>query len=177
MKFSGITGRLPARTLITVLVGIFFAAAFVIVFWLPNYQAASLLRREIVALRAEVAFQQQLVPLQVKLRQAEASLPSDLPTVKVEPLPLSELGRLAERIGDLAKPAGLQVAAVSPEASSAGKQGLLSVRMRLLGPMDGVRSFLVALGGFGPLVEIQSASTKVGQDGRELTLTCWLAVR
>lgn len=171
------TTRLPARTLVTVLVGIFFAAAFVVVFLLPDYRGADRLRGQIASLRTAMALKQKMVPLQLQLGKAEALLPKDLPAVKLEPLPLADLNRLSERIGDLAGPAGLQVVTVSPEASSAGKSGLLSVQMRLLGPIAGIRRFLLAMGQFGPLVGIQSATTKVGQEGRELSLTCWLAVR
>lgn len=169
--------RLPARTVVTLLVGIFFAAAFVIVFLLPDYRGAARLREGIAALRTEVALKQTMVPLQLRLGKAEVLLPKTLPSVKLTPLPLAELNRLSERIGELAGPAGLQVVSVAPEAASAGKNGLLSVRLRLLGPITGIRTFLLALGRFGPLVSIQNASTKVGADGRELTLTCWLAVR
>lgn len=176
MRLDGIKAKLSMRTVATLVVGAFFAAAFAIVLVLPEYQANSRSQDAIATLRAEVALQKELLPLLGALRKAEAALPENIPAAKLEPLPLAELSQLSGRIGDLAATAGLQVITISPEASSVGKHGLLSVRMRLSGPMEGVRAFLLGLGEFGPLVSVQNATTKVGSNGRELDLTCWLAV-
>lgn len=177
MNLGNFTGRLPARTVATVVVGILFAVGFVIVFLIPDYREAARMRQERIELQAEINLQKQLVPLREKLLKADATLAKGNFLVKAEPLPLSEVGQLTARIGDMAKPAGLRVASVSPEVEAAGKRGLLAVHLRLLGPIGGMRDFLLSLARFGSLVAIEKASTKLGQDGRELTLTCWLTVR
>ena len=170
-------GRLPARTVVTLVTGALVAVGFVVVFLMPEYRESAQLRLRIAELRADLDLQRQLVPIRAALRQAEAGLPPADLTVKPASLPLAEVGRLTEIMTELAKPSGLTVDAVSPDASSVGKNGRLAVTARLRGSMEAMREFLLALCRFAPLVKIESAATQVGRDGRELSLKCWLAVR
>lgn len=177
MTLKELKGRLPARTLAVLVSGVVVAVGFVAVFLIPEYREASLARFRIAALRSDLDIQRQLAPVRASLKVAEASLPADDVLVTPEALPLSEVGRLVEIIGDMAKPLGLSVDGVTPEAASAGKNGRLAVKVQLRGAMESLRAFMLALCQLPSLVKVESASTQMGQDGRELTLKCWLAVR
>jgi hypothetical protein len=177
MRLADVAGRLPARTVALLVAGVLLTGAFVAVFLLPEYRQAARLRQAIAETRADIAVQTRLAPVRARLRQAEAALPESGLMARPEPLSLTDVGRLVEIFDDLAKPTGLRLTAVMPEANSVGKNGLLAVDLRLLGPLGATRDFFTALGRFAPLVAIESATTLVGQDGRELALKCWLVVR
>lgn len=177
MILSTLRQRLPARTLGTLLVGVLLAVCFLLVFVIPEYREAARLRIRIAETKLDIDVRTRLAPMLAKLAKAEAGLPKSNLPAKPEPMPLADVDRLTELLDALAKPVGVRLAAVTPQANSAGKNGLLAVDLRLLGNMDGFHDFLVALGRFGPLVSVESATTMVGADGRELLLKCWLAVR
>jgi hypothetical protein len=177
MTLHELKGRLPARTVGTLVVGALVALGFVAVFLLPEYRQAARLRLDLIELRADLDIQRRLAPVRASLQKSEAALPPADLRVTPGTLPLSEVGRLAEIVGELAKPSGVSVDAVSPDASSVGKSGRLAVTVRLHGEMEAMRTFLLSLCHFAPLVKVESGSTQMGRDGRELTLKCWLAVR
>lgn len=177
MRLADLSKRLSARILATVVAGVLVALGFLAVFVIPEYREAGRLRQQIVVAKADIEIQSRLAPLRAKLTKAESVLGLGGLTVKAEPMPLRDVGRLTEIVEGLAKPAGLRVASVSPEPNSAGRNGLLAVNIRLLGAMAAIREFLLSLCRFGPLVSIESATSVVGADGRELSLKCWLSVR
>jgi hypothetical protein len=122
MTLAELKRRLPARTLATLVAGLVVAVGFVAVFLIPEYRAAAALRLRIAALRSDIEIQRQLAPVRANLKKIEASLPSGNLRVEPEPLPLSEIGQLAVIMGGMAKPLGLTVDSVSPDASSVGKK-------------------------------------------------------
>jgi hypothetical protein len=177
MKIAELSRRLPPRTVMTLFTGAVVAVGFLVVFVIPEFREAGRLREAIAGIKADIDIQTRLAPVRAKLRKDASVLPKsgELPTI--EPMPLSDVGRLTELLDELAKPAGVRLAAVTPEANSAGKNGMLAVDLRLLGSLGAMHEFLLGLTRFPPLVSIESATTMVGQDGRELALKCWLAVR
>lgn len=177
MNFSTLRQRLPARTWGILLVGVLLAVCFLFVFMIPEYRHAARLRVRIDEAKRDVAIRAKLAPFLARLRKAEAELPKNVTASKPTPMPLADVDRLTELLDALAKPVGVRLAGVTPRANSAGKNGLLAVDLRLLGPVGGLHDFLLALGRFDPLVSVASATTMVGPDGRELLLKCWLAVR
>ena len=92
-------------------------------------------------------------------------------------LPLAEVERLTTIFDALAGPHGLRLSAVSPDAASVTRDKLMAVRLAFSGTPAAAREFLLDLGGFGPLVKVESVTTVFGREGREYTLKCWLAVR
>jgi len=177
MTLAELKRRLPARTLGTLVAGLVVAVGFVAVFLIPEYREAATLRMRIAALHSDIEIQRQLAPVRASLKKAEGSLPPGNLRLEPEPLPLSEIGQLAVIMGGMAKPLGLTVDSVSPDASSVSKNGQLAVKVQLRGALESMREFLLALCRFAPLVKVESATTQLGGDGRELTLKCWLAVR
>lgn len=177
MNAATLRQRLPARTLVTLLVGLLLAVGFLLVFVLPEYRDAARLRDAITETRLDIDIRTKLAPMLAKLAKVEAELPKDEKPAELKPMPLTDVDRLTELLDELAKPAGVRLAAVTPQANSAGKNGLLAVDLRVLGAMSGLHAFLAALGRFESLVSVESATTMVGGDGREMLLKCWLAVR
>ena len=159
------------------MVGVLLAVAFLFVFVIPEYREAARLRVRIAETKLDVEVRTRLAPVLAKLVKAEAALGKiDLPSKPV-PMPLAEVDQLTARFDAMAKPLGLRLMAVTPQANSAGKNGRLAVNLRLLGTMDGFHEFLTTLSRFAPLVSVESSATVVGEEGRELLLKCWLAVR
>ena len=168
---------LPARTLIVLAVVCVFSLGFVFLFLLPEYRAVDNLGRLLVERGAALETRRQMVPVVRALKDAQARMPAVGAAAELQRMPLSDVGRLTEIFDALAAPHGLRVTAVSPDASSVSRDGVLAVRLGLLGQADGFRNFLLSLGRFGPLVKVESATTLMGRDGREFTMKCWLAVQ
>ncbi|EHJ47454.1 hypothetical protein DFW101_1446 [Solidesulfovibrio carbinoliphilus subsp. oakridgensis] len=177
MTLAELKNRLPARTLAVLVAGAVIAVGFVAVFIIPDTREAEALRHQIGQLRANLELRRQLLPVAQSLKDAQAGLPSVGPVGGGERLPLAEVGRLAGIMDGLAAPLGLRVNRVSPDPSSVTRNGLVAVRLGLVGPADAFREFLLALGRYGPLVKVESLTTAVDRDGREYTVKCWLAVR
>lgn len=177
MNIVDIKKRLPARTLVLLGIGLLIALGFVAVFLVPEYREAERLRREIAVTRANLETRRQLEPVMKALREAESGMPQVGETGGAGRLALSDVGRLTDVFDGMATSLGLRVASVSPDASSVTKNGLLAVRLGLVGQADAFREFLLALGRYAPLVKIESANTMIGRDGREYSLKCWLAVQ
>lgn len=177
MTLSEIRQLLPARTLVTLTVGVVVALGFVAVFLIPEYRAVETLGRQVEELKSSLAIRRQLEPVARTLKEAQAQVPAVGPVGGEGRLPLADVGRLATIFDGMATPRGLRVSAVSPDASSVTRDGLLAVRLGFLGPPAGFRDLLLALGGFGPLVKIESVTTTAGREGREYTVKCWLAVQ
>jgi len=177
MTLAEIKNLLPARTLGFLIAGAVIAVGFVAVFIIPDYREAEALRRQIGEERANLEMRRQLLPVTQSLRQAQAGLPTVGPVGGGERLPLADVGRLADIMDTLGAPLGLRVTRVSPDPASVTRDGVLAVRLGLLGQAEAFREFLLALGRYGPLVKVESVSTMVGRDGREYLVKCWLAVR
>lgn len=177
MTLTEIRNLLPARTLGFLIAGAVIAVGFVAVFIIPDYHEADALRRQIAEARANLEMRRQLLPVAQSLMQAQAGLPTVGPVGGGERLPVADVGRLADIMDKLASPLGLRVTRVSPDPASVTRDGVLAVRLGLLGQAEAFREFLLALGRYGPLVKVESVATLVGQDGREYALKCWLAVR
>jgi hypothetical protein len=177
MTLAEIKHALPARTLLTLAVGAAVALGFVAVFLLPEYREMDLLTTQVTALRASLEERRQLEPVAKALAEAQTKMRPVGPVGGLGKLPLAEVGRLTSVFDNLATPLGLRMTAVSPDASSVTREGLLAVRLAFLGPPEAVRQFMLSLGGFGPLVKVESATTMFGREGREYTMKCWLAVQ
>lgn len=177
MTFAEIKKRLPARTLVLLGVGVLIALGFVAVFLIPEYRESERLRREIAVIRANLETRRQLEPVVRALREGEAGMPQIGDVGGGARLPLSEVGQLTDVFDGMATSLGLRVASVSPDASSVTNNGLLAVRVGLVGEADAFREFLLALGRYAPLTRIESANTVVGRNGREYSVKCWLAVQ
>ncbi|WP_029459444.1 hypothetical protein [Solidesulfovibrio alcoholivorans] len=177
MTLADLKRRLPPRTLGYLVVGALLAGAFLALFIIPDSHKAKELAVEIGQLRAALEVRRQMLPVLQSLNKARASLPAVDATEKPGRLPLSDVGRLAAIMDDLAAPSGVRMTRVSPDPASVTRGGLLAVRLGMLGEPDKFREFLLALGRFAPLVRIESVSTVVGGDGREYAVKCWLGVQ
>lgn len=177
MTFAEIKRRLPPRTLGVLAVGAAIAVGFLVVFIIPDYHSARVLRDQIGQLKTSLDVRRQLLPVVQSLKKAQASLPVAEAVGGNAALPVSEVGQLHTIFEDMIKPLGLRVMRVSPEPTSVTKNGLLAVRLGLQGPAEAFREFLLVLGRYGPMVKLESVSTTVGADGREYALKCWLAIK
>ncbi len=177
MVLAEMKKRFRPRTLLILVAGAVVSLAVLFVLVIPQHREAEQLRRRIAVARSSLEMRRQMEPVKQALRQAEAVMPPvERPGVEVR-LSLADVGRLTDIFDSMAATHGLKVASVSPDASSVTRDGLLAVRVGLVGPADAFRRFLLALGGYGPLVKIESAATTAGRDGREYAVKCWLAVR
>ena len=177
MTLTEIRHALPARTLATLAVGAAVALGFVLVFLLPEYRDVESLTAKVAAMRSTMELNHQLEPVVKALAEAQAKVRAVGVVGGQGKLPLAEVERLTAVFDSLAQPLGVRMTAVSPDASSVTREGLVAVRLAFLGPPDAVRQFMLSLGGFGPLVKVESATTMFGREGREYTMKCWLAVQ
>ncbi|MEA4856763.1 MAG: hypothetical protein AAGU21_10440 [Solidesulfovibrio sp.] len=176
MTFAELKRRLPPRTLAFLAVGALIAGGFMAIFIVPDYRQCKVLAAENEGLRATLEVRRQMVPVVESLKKARASLPEVEGMAGKERLPLAEVGQLASVMDGMAVPLGLRLTQVSPDPSSVTRDGLVAVRLVLLGEPDKFRDFLLALGRYAPLAKIESVVTHVGHDGREYRVKCWLAV-
>lgn len=177
MTLAEIRSALPPRTLLTLAVGAAVALGFLAVFLLPEYHDIEQLTVRTASLRQTLDNRVQLEPVAKALGEAQAKLREVGPVGGRDKLPLADVERLTAIFDELAKPHGLRLSAVSPDAASVTREGLLAVRLAFLGAPEAARRFMLDMGGFGPLVKVESAATMYGREGREFTLKCWLAVR
>ena len=177
MTLAAIRSALPPRTLLTLAVGAAVALGFLAVFLLPEYKEIEVLTARTASLRQALDERAQLEPVAKALAVAQSKVRDVSPVGGRDKLPLADVERLTVIFDELAKPHGLRLSAVTPDAASVTREGLLAVRLAFLGTPEGARRFLLNLGGFGPLVKVESAATVFGREGREYTLKCWLAVR
>ena len=177
MTLAEIKHALPARTLVTLAVGAAVALGFLAVFLAPEYRDIETLTAKTAELRATLDERRQLEPVVAALTDAQSKVRSVGAVGGRTKLPVAEVGRLTAVFDGLATPLGLRVVSVSPDASSVTRDGLLAVRLGLLGQPEAMRRFMLALGEYGPLVKVESAATLIGREGREYTLKCWLAVQ
>lgn len=177
MNLAEMRQALPPRTLLTLAVGAAVALGFLAVFLLPEYREIEQLTVRTAALRQTLDDRVQLEPVAKALGETQAKVRDVGQVGGRDKLPLADLERLTAIFDALAKPHGLRLSAVSPDAASVTRDGLLAVRLAFLGTPEAARQFMLDLGGFGPLVKVESAATVFGREGREFTLKCWLAVR
>jgi Tfp pilus assembly protein PilN len=177
MTLAEMRQSLPPRTLATLAVGAAVALGFLAVFLLPEYRDADQLTVQTAGLRAALDERMQLEPVAKALSETQAKVREVGSVGGQVKLPLADVEHLTTIFDGLAKPYGLRVTAVSPDAASVTREGLLAVRLGFLGSAEAARQFMLALGGYGPLVKVESASTVFGRDGREFSLKCWLAVQ
>ena len=177
MTLADVRNSLPPRTLLTLAVGAAVALGFLAVFLLPEYREIEQLTVRTAALRQTLDDRVQLEPVAKALGETQAKVRDVGQVGGRDKLPLADLERLTAIFDALAKPHGLRLSAVSPDAASVTRDGLLAVRLAFLGTPEAARQFMLDLGGFGPLVKVESAATVFGREGREFTLKCWLAVR
>ena len=177
MTLAEMRNALPPRTLLTLAVGAAVALGFLAVFLLPEYHEIEQLTVRTAALRQALDERAQLEPVAKALAEAQGKV-RDVGQVGGQgKLPLADVERLTAIFDELAKPHGLRLSAVSPDAASVTREGLLAVRLAFLGTPEAARQFMLDLGRFGPLVKVESAASVYGREGREFTLKCWLAVR
>lgn len=177
MTLAEIRHALPARTLATLAVGAAVALGFAMVFLLPEYREVNFLTAKVAEMKSLLEQNRQIEPVAKALAEAQAKVRAVGVVGGQSKLPLGEVERLTAVFDSLAKPLGLRMTGVSPDASSVTREGLLAVRLAFLGPPDAVRQFMLSLGGYGPLVKVESATTMFGREGREYTMKCWLAVQ
>ena len=177
MTLAEIKQALPARTLGTLVVGAAVAVGFLVVFLVPEYRDNAALTDKTAELRLALEERRQLEPVVKTLADAQAKVRAVGPVGGQVKLPVAEVGRLTAVFDAMATPLGLRVVTVSPDAASVTRDGLLAVRLGLMGQPEAMRRFLLELGGYGPLVKVESAATLIGREGREYTLKCWLAVQ
>ncbi|WP_428565361.1 MAG: hypothetical protein ACP59X_04145 [Solidesulfovibrio sp. DCME] len=176
MTFAEIKRRLPPRTLAFLAVGALVAGGFMAMFIVPDYRQCQVLTAENAGLRATLEVRRQMVPVVETLKKARTDLPEVTAMTGQERLPLAEVGRLAAIMDGLAAPLRLRLTQVSPDPSSVTRDGLVAVRLAVLGESDRFREFLLALGRYAPLTKVESVVTHVGRDGREYRVKCWLSV-
>ncbi len=177
MNLAELRRRLPPRTLGYLVVGALLAGGFLALFIIPDYRQAKAMTAEIEQLRATLEVRRQMAPVVQSLAKAQSSLPAVGTAEKPAKLPLADVGRLAVVMEELAAPYALRLTRVSPDPASVTRDGLLAVRLGLMGEPDKFREFLLALGRYAPLVRIESVSTVVGREGREYAVKCWLGVQ
>ena len=177
MTLAEIRHALPVRTLVTLAVGAAVALGFLAVFLAPEYRSIEALTAKTDELRLALEERRQLEPVVKALTDAQSKVRAVGPVGGQTKLPTSEVGRLTAVFDAMAGPLGLRVVSVSPDAASVTRDGLLAVRLGLLGQPEAMRRFMLALGEYGPLVKVESATTLFGRDGREFALKCWLAVQ
>ena len=177
MTLAEIRHALPPRTLATLAVGAAMALGFLAVFLVPEYQAIEDLTAKTAELRETLEERRQLAPVVKALIAAQATVRDVGAVGGHTKLPVAEVEHLTRVFDDLAKPLGLRVVSVSPDAASVTRDGLLAVRLGLVGQPEAMRRFMLVLGEYGPLVKVESAATLYGREGREYTLKCWLAVQ
>lgn len=177
MTLADLKRRLPPRTLGYLVAGALFAGAFLALFIIPDTREAKALAVEIGQLRTSLEVRRQMLPVVQSLNKVRSALPVVDATEKQGRLPLADVGRLAGIMDDLAAPSGIRMTRVSPDPASVTRDGLLAVRLVMLGEPEKFREFLLALGRYAPLVRIESVSTVVGGDGREYAVKCWLGVQ
>ena len=177
MSLAAIRHVLPARTLATLAVGAAVALGFLTVFLLPEYREVERLTVQAASLRQTLDERAELEPVAKALSEAQSRVRDTGAVGGLDKMPLADVERLTAIFDELAKPFGLRVATVSPDAASVTRDALLAVRLGFVGPPDGARRFMLALGGFGPLIKVESAATVYGREGREFSIKCWLAVR
>ena len=168
---------LPARTLAMLAAGAILALALLLGGLLPQYREAETLRRQVAELSATLEARRQLAPVAKALAEAQVPSPPEVEVRGGERLSLAEVGRLATIFDAMATPHGLRVSTVSPEPSSATRNGLLAVRLGLTGDAAAFRDFLLDLGRYGSLSAVESVSTTAGRDAREYAVKFWLAVQ
>ena len=145
--------------------------------WLPAVRDAAGLRRQIEAREGVLAEAGALAPVAAELDGLEAALPEVGEVPQRTPLPLEAVGRLPEVFAAMAAPFGLRLVTAAPDPGSAGLDGAVAMRLALEGDPDKFRSFLLALGNYGPLTGLESVSTEVQRNVRGYGVTCWLAVQ
>ena len=177
MTLADLKRRLPPRTLGYLVAGALVACAFLALFIIPDSHKAKALAVEIEQLRTSLEVRRQMQPVMQSLSKARSALPAVAATEKPGRLPLGDVGRLRASMDDLGAPSGVRMTRVSPDPASVTRDGLLAVRLRMLGEPQKFREFLLALGRYAPLVRIESVSTVVGGDGREYAVKCWLGVQ
>ena len=177
MTLAEMRKALPPRTLLTLAVGAAVALGFLAVFLLPEYHEIEQLTVRTAALRQALDDRAQLEPVAKALGETQGKVREVGPVGGRGTLPLADVERLTAIFDDLAKPHGLRLSAVSPDAASVTRDGLLAVRLGLVGQPEAMRRFMLVLGEYGPLVKVESAATLYGREGREYTLKCWLAVQ
>ena len=177
MTLAEIKHALPARTLVTLAVGAAVALGFLAVFLLPEYRTIESLTAKTAELRTALEERRQLEPVIKALSDAQSKVRAVGTVGGQTKLPVTEVGHLTAVFDAMGTPLGLRVVSVSPDASSVTREGLLAVRLGLLGQPEAMRRFLLALGEYGPLVKVESPTTFFGQQEREYTLKCWLAVQ
>ena len=177
MTLAEIKQALPARTLATLVVGAAVALGFLVVFLVPEYRDIEDLTAKSAELRLALEERQKLEPVIKTLADAQAKVRGVGTVGGQTKLAVAEVGRLTAVFDAMATPLGLRVVTVSPDAASVTRDGLLAVRLGLLGQPEAMRRFMLELGGYGPLVKVESAATLIGREGREYTLKCWLAVQ
>lgn len=177
MILAEVKHALPARTLATLAVGAAVALGFLAVFLVPEYREVEALTAKVAELRATLEESRQLEPVVKALTEAQAKVRGVGAVGGQAKLPVAEVGHLPAVFDGLAAPLGLRVTTVSPDAASVTRDGLLAVRLAVLGQPEAVRRFMLALGEYGPLVKVESATTMFGREGREYAMKCWLAVQ
>lgn len=145
--------------------------------WLPAVRASASLRQGIADAEAKLSLATQLAPVAAELTRLEAALPDIGPLPSGTALSLAEVGRLPEVFAAMAAPLGLHLVAAAPDPGSAGIGGAVALRLELEGDPGRFREFLLALGGYGPLVGLESVATEMHRNVRGYHVTCWLAVQ
>ena len=172
-----INSILPTQSLIYFLVCGTGILVFVLLIIIPTQKTSAELDRNIDKLSARIIEQRVLRPIfDNLLKQIKKKGPTDLPLTPKNKLTRGDIGRISERLLEIARRCDLKLHDIQTDVNALKNNAeYLLMHIHATGDFIRFRDFLVYLGNIPSLEQIEEIDIRAIENSREFKLKVWLA--
>ena len=172
-----ILSLLPTQSLIYILICGAGVVVFILFIIIPSQNTSAELDQEIEKLNDRIEQQRILRPVfDSLLERAQKEQSTDLPATKIVKLDRGDIDRVSELLQDMAWRHDLKIQDIRIDANEIlNNTGYLLMRIHATGDFMKFREFLMDLGSFPSLKQIEEIKIRAIEGNREYKLKIWMA--